>query len=140
MVSIKKEWIDRLVFHPAPAKSDDQKKPEENTDTLRFRNGDRASGAVTGITEKTLIVETEYGKIEIQREALVDIVFAKEKKEKPPRPGMELEATFVGGDKIRGTLLRLDDEHVEFEVGFSEKFQAARWALQKLEFLRPRDN
>ncbi len=76
--------------------------------------------------------------MEKDREKIAYISFAKEEKEQVPLEGIELEADFVGGDKIRGALLRLDDEHLRLRVRFCPELQAARWALRELQFKVPK--
>ncbi len=133
-VVLKKEWIGRVIFFLGGAVTGDRISPKDGVDNIYFRNGDKVSGTVKGITEQTMILQTDFGNLEISRDKVAEISFAKVDRVKQRTQGISLEAGFANGDKILGTLLELNGEHLRLDVPFCEKLTVDRWALRRLEF------
>ncbi len=133
-VVLKKEWIERVIFFLGGVVTDDRISPDNGTDSIYFRNGDKVSGSVKGITEQTMILQTYYGTLEVSRDKVAEISFAKADRVKQRTQGISLEADFANGDKILGALLEMNSEHLRLDVPFCEKLTVGRWGLRRLGF------
>jgi len=138
IVSIGKEWIDRLIFYPVYAEDSKKELSQSNVDKVHLRNGDKVSGNVVRITEEKAMLSTDYSTLEIDRDRIADIDFAKGDREETSLEGIELKAKLINGDKIGGILQGLDSKYLSLGVRFCSEVKIARWALRELQFTRDR--
>jgi hypothetical protein len=100
--------------------------PQE-TDLLRFLNGDQLHGGFQGVNDKRAVSWHRADAalpVEFQPTLLRQIVFHGGKTVRPVRSASHI--TLANGDEIPGDILSLDDKSVTIATGFSGQLRIAR--------------
>jgi len=95
-------------------------------DLVRFANGDKLSGAVTGIAHGEAAVAASFGEMKVPLERIAQIEFTGQKAEKPRRRAADVRATFLDGSRFTLALEQLDGQSL---VGASESCGRVTTAL-----------
>ena len=124
-------------FQPKMQKSFQPRK--EETDKIDFINGDKITGDVLSLSEKTITIKGEYGKLILEKEGLSHSVFGLREKVDLGFPKEEKNVAtlkLVNGDTISGKLLNFSDDVFHFTTKYSQNPKIKSQHVSSLTFTR----